>query len=245
VASASLAILSLAYGNFVPGQRLPGRNILMYGISFVVLVASVGLCFTRTAKRSALTIVIYLAVWAGISTPQIIAQPLSIGAWYGFVEAMTSLVGAWILYVELSAFNPTAERSVRTAQILFGLSCAFYGYSHFAYANYTASMVPGWLPGHLTLAYLTGAAHIAAGIGIVAGVLPGLAAVLEASMMSLFGLLVWIPSFFAQPRPTWAASPQAQWSELVVNLMLAAAAWIVAGSLFQRPNKVGQDTSND
>jgi hypothetical protein len=91
--------------------------------------------------------------------------------------------------------------------------------------------VPGWLPGHLRLAYLTGAAHMAAGIGIVAGVLPELAAVLEASMMSLFGLLVWVPSFFARPRPTWATPPQAQWSELVVNLMLAASAWIVAGTL--------------
>lgn len=236
-ASASLAVLSFAYGNFAPGQALPawfpGRNVLVYGTAFVVLIASVGLCVSRAAKQSALIIGIYLAIWGAVSAPPVIAQPLSVGAWYGFVEALTSLVGAWILYVELPTFTLTAERSVRIAQALFGLCCVFYGSSHFAYANYTASMVPSWLPGHLTLAYLTGAAHIAAGIGIVTGVLPGLAAVLEASMMSLFGLLVWIPSFFAQPRPAWAMPPQAQWSELVVNLMLAASAWIIAGSLTQ------------
>jgi uncharacterized membrane protein len=236
IASASLAFLSLAYGNFVPGQALPawlpGRNILTYGAALIVLAASVGLCLTRTAKRSALVIGIYLAVWGAISTPPILAQPLSVGAWYGFVEALTSLVGAWILYAE-----PTAERSIRTAQVLFGLSCVFYGYSHFAYASYTASMVPGWLPGHVTLAYLTGAAHIGAGIGIATRMLPGLAAVLEASMMSLFGLLVWVPSFFAQPRPAWATPPQAQWSELVVNLILAAAAWIVAQSFGTQRSK--------
>jgi hypothetical protein len=51
----------------------------------------------------------------------------------------------------------------------------------------------------------------------------------------LFGLLVWVPSFFAQPRPDWATPPQNQWSELVVNLVLAAAAWVVATSLRNRP----------
>jgi uncharacterized membrane protein YphA (DoxX/SURF4 family) len=126
------------------------------------------------------------------------------------------------------------ERTVRAARILFGLTCVFYGWSHFRYPTYTASMVPTWLPGHLGLAYFTGLAHVAAGVGIIVGVLPRLAATLEAIMMSLFGLLVWVPSFFAQPLPKWATPPQNQWSELVVNLVLAASAWIVATSLRDR-----------
>jgi uncharacterized membrane protein YphA (DoxX/SURF4 family) len=126
------------------------------------------------------------------------------------------------------------DRAVRAAQVLFGLICVFYGWSHFSYADYTASMVPTWLPSRLGFAYLTGLGHIAAGIGISVGVLPRLAATFEALMMSLFGLLVWVPSFFAQPRPSWATPPENQWSELVVNLVLAAAAWIVATSLKNR-----------
>jgi uncharacterized membrane protein YphA (DoxX/SURF4 family) len=74
---------------------------------------------------------------------------------------------------------------------------------------------------------LTGAAHIAAGVAVAVGIFPGLAAALEATMMSLFGLLVWVPSFFAQPRPAWAARPANQWSELVANVVLAASAWLV------------------
>jgi len=95
-----------------------------------------------------------------------------------------------------------SERCVRMAQVLFGLTCVFYGWSHFAYADYTASMVPNWLPSRLGLAYFTGLGHIAAGIGIIVWILPRLAATLEAIMMSLFGLLVWVPSFFcaAQAR---------------------------------------------
>jgi uncharacterized membrane protein YphA (DoxX/SURF4 family) len=126
-------------------------------------------------------------------------------------------------------------RTVRAAQALFGLSCVFYGWSHFAYADYTAGMVPTWLPGRLGFAYFTGLGHIAAGIGVLIGILPRLAATLEAIMMSSFGLLVWMPSFVANPRPEWATPPKNQWSEIVVNLLLAASAWIVAASLRNRP----------
>jgi uncharacterized membrane protein YphA (DoxX/SURF4 family) len=95
-------------------------------------------------------------------------------------------------------------------------------------------MVPAWLPGHLGFAYFTGLGHAAAGLAIIVGTLPRLAAILEATMMSLFGLLVWVPSFFAHPRPAWATQPEHQWSELVVNVVLAASAWVVASSFVTR-----------
>ena len=246
IAAASLGILILTYGDFAPsGQTLPGwipwRETWVYLSALILLAASVGLCFSRTALPSALTIGAYQAVWALIGTPPILHQPLSIGAWYGFCEALTSLVGAWILYATLRWRSPGSEmpiagrRAVRVAQVLFGLTCVFYGLSHFAYADYTASMVPTWLAGRLGLAYFTGLGHLAAGIGIIVGILPRLAATLEAIMMGLFGLLVWVPSFLAQPPPPWATPPQNQWSELVVNLVLAASACIVATSLRNRP----------
>jgi uncharacterized membrane protein len=246
LASASLAILSLSYGDFgVMGQTLPGwipwREVWVYGSALILLGASVGLCFSRAAVPSVLTIGAYQSVWALIGVPQVLAQPLSVGAWYGFCEALTSLVGAWILYIMLrwpsrgSGMPAAGERAVRAAQVLFGLTCVFYGSSHFAYADYTAGMVPTWLPGRLGFAYITGIAHLAAGIGIMVGILPRLAATLEAIMMSLFGLVVWVPSFFAEPRPAWATPPQSQWSELVVNLVLAASACMVAISFSNRP----------
>jgi uncharacterized membrane protein len=238
IASASLALYMLAYGDFAPaGQSLPAwipwREIWVHGSAVLVLAASAGLFFSRTALVSILTIGAYLAVWALLGIPQIISGPLSIGGWYGFCEALSSLVGAWILYTTLRRIS--GERAARVARALFGLTCVFYGWSHFAYADYTATMVPSWLPGRLEIAYFTGLGHIAAGIGLVVGILPRLAAILEAIMVSLFSLLVWVPSFFMQPRPDWATPPQNQWSEFVVTLVLSAAAWIVATSLRERP----------
>jgi uncharacterized membrane protein YphA (DoxX/SURF4 family) len=245
IASASLAILGLIYGSdSLIGQSAPAwmhsRETWVYGWALLVLVASAGLCISFAALPSALAIVGLLAIWALTCTPPIFSAPFSIGAWYGCVEALTSLAGAWILYAMLreqskpSGLPIAGEGTVRAAQIIFGVTCVFYGWSHFAFADYTASMVPNWLPLHLPFAYFTGLGHIAAGVGIVIGILPRLAATLEAIMMSLFGLLVWVPSFFTVPRPEWATPPPNQWSEIVVNLILAAAAWIVAASLSGR-----------
>jgi uncharacterized membrane protein YphA (DoxX/SURF4 family) len=244
LASASLAIFSLAYGDSAPGvQLLPAWipwPVWVYGAALVLLAASAGLFNSRAAVSSALAIGAYQAVWAAICAPPIFSKPFSVDAWYGFVEALTALVGAWILYALLRWQSQPAEqgiageRAVRVAQVLFGLCCVFYGGSHFVYAHYTASMVPGWLPSRLGFAYFTGLGHVAAGLGIIVGVLPRLAATLEATMMSLFGFLVWVPSFFAQPPPRWATPPQNQWSELVVTFVLAASAWVVATSLRNR-----------
>jgi uncharacterized membrane protein len=241
IAAASLAILSLTYGGQSFPAWIPWRETWVYASALVVLAASTGLCFSRTALPSALTIGAYRAVLAVINVPPILAKPLSVVSWYGFCEALTSLLGAWILYTMLrwqsrgSEMPIASERAVRAARVLFGVTCVFYGWSHFAYADYTASMVPTWLPDGLGFAYFTGLGHIAAGIGIMVGILPRLAATLEAIMMSLFGLLVWVPSLLAQPRPKWAGPPQNQWSELLVTLLLAASAWIVADSLRNRP----------
>jgi uncharacterized membrane protein YphA (DoxX/SURF4 family) len=245
IASASLAVWSLAYADFPWGAQsllawLPGRQSWVYGSALILLAASVGLCFSRAALASVLTIGAYQAVGVAISVPQIISKPLGVDAWYSFFEALTPLVGAWLIYAmsrpqsRKSRIPVAAEGAVRAAQALFGLSCVFYGWSHFLYADYTATLVPAWLPGHLAFAYFTGSAHVAAGLAILVGILPYLAATLEAAMMSLFGLLVWVPSLFAHPPPRWATPPEHQWSELVLTLVLAASAWIVAISLRHR-----------
>ena len=247
IAGAGLAVLSLTYRDFAPMWQplpawIPWRETWVYGSGLLVLGASAGLWFSRTALPSALMIGTYLAVWAVTRAAPVVFKPLSVGSWYGLCEALGPLLGAWILYATLrwpSRVPETpliaSERAVRAAQVLFGLTCVVYGLAHFAYADFTASMEPTWLPSRLGFAYFTGLGHVAAGIGIMIGILPRLAATLEAIMMSLFGLLVWVPSLFMQPPPEWATPPRNQWSELFVTLLLAASAWTVATSMQNRP----------
>lgn len=246
-AGAGLAILSFAFGDFAPIWQplptgFPGREVWVAGIALILLAASAGICFPRTALPGILAIGAYLAAWMLVRAAAFASDPLGIGSWYGICEPLAPLAAAAILYASLRPQSSAAQtpflagaRAVRAERVLFGLACAVFGLAHFGFADLTASMVPAWLPGPMAFAYGTGLGHLAAGIGIALGILPRLAATLEAAMMSSFGLLVWVPSLFANPPPEWAMPPQNQWSELVVTLLLAASAWIIAASLRDRP----------
>ena len=232
-----LGILCIVFQDFAPlwkaiPSTLPGRAIWVDACACILIAASLGLCFRRTTLPGVATIGAYYVFWAIGSAPPILSELLSFGSWYGLVIASSAISGVWILY---SALRLRDERGVRIARVVFGLTCIFYGCSHFAFADYTASFLPTWLPGRLGFAYFTGICHVAGGAGIALGVVPRLAATLEAIMMSLFGILIWVPSFFAHPRPAWAGTTLNQSSELVVNLVLAAAAWSIAGSLRMTP----------
>lgn len=239
VAAAGLAVASLGYREFEPIGRslpaaVPARDVWVAGLALLVLAASIGLCFTRTALAGAWTIGAYLAAWLLTRLPAFTTEPLGAGSWYGLCEALTPIAGLLILYPKLrcrSGGSPSGRVSAaRLAQVLFGLDCLVYGWSHFAYAEFTARLVPVWLPDRIGLAHVTGLCHVLAGLGIITGVLPRLAATLEAIMMSAFGLLVWVPTFWAHPPPAWATPPRYRWSELLVTALLAASAWIVAAS---------------
>ena len=247
VAIASVAVFGLVFGDFAPNGTkwtdwFPDSESWVYGSSGILLAASAGLCFARTLAPSAWTISAYFCAWAVSGAFDAASRPLAVLSWYDACEALAGLVATWIffgLYRGPALGSKTSagasERYERAARILFGLACVEFGLGHFALADYTASMVPTWLPGRLAFAYLTGFGHLAAGIALIAGNLPRLAVTLEAIMMSLFGLLVWLPSLFMQTPPEWATPPHKQWSEIVVNLVLAASAWIVAASLRDRP----------
>ena len=243
ISVAGLAMLSLVYGDFAPiFEPFPGFRFWAYGLGAILLAAGAGLFSGRTAPASAVIVGVYGMVWAVARTRSLLLRPWVVGSWYGVCEALGPLVGAWILYAMLrrqdnapAANVVTGDRALRLARGLFGASCIGYGAAHFAYASYTANMVPTWFPGRMGLAYLTGAFHAAAGFGLLFGVLPRMAATLEAIMLSLFGVLVWLPNFFAHPMPEWAPSDQVQWSETFLTFLLAGSAWIVAASLRSAP----------
>jgi uncharacterized membrane protein len=247
IAVGGLAILSLVYGNFSPiwgpfPASLPWRDVWVYGSGGILLAASAGLFLARTALASLIIIGLYESIWTAARVRPVFLKPLIVGTWYGFGEALGPLLGAWILYALLrrqygarAVTAMTGDRALHVARVVFGAACVAYGVAHFAYATLTASMVPAWLPGRLGFVYLTGAAHAAAGLCLLTGIRPRLAATLEATMMSVFGVLVWLPSFFARPVPEWAPSTQYQWSETFLSFLLAASAWIVAASLGNVP----------
>jgi uncharacterized membrane protein len=242
-----LGVLCLFYGSFALQWQsvppwLPWPRGLAYASGAFLLPAGIGLLFKRTAARCALALTVYQLIWVLVRGADVVSDVTSIGPWQGFCETLGLMVGSWMLWACLvPAGDPLRikllddERAMRVARFLFGVSCVVFGLAHFAYAKFTAQVIPPWFPARLSLAYLTGACHVAAGLGLLSSIFARLAATLEAVMLSAFVLLVHVPSIVVAPAPKWAPTPQVQWTELLLAWVLAASAGIVAASLRNRP----------
>ncbi len=90
------------------------------------------------------------------------------------------------------------------------------------YIDFTATMVPAWIPpSQVFWAWATGAGHLAADIALVTGLHSRLAATCLAAMMGSSVLLLHLPRVIGAPET------HVEWIMLGVSSMLAGAAWLV------------------
>lgn len=238
---AALGALGIVFRDFAFAWQLVPKTIAWHDplaiVSGVLLVASgVALLVPRTARLAGLALAAFLFAFVlAARVPPVVAQPHIEANWYGLGETLVLVAGAWTIFATLPARSGPAFAklgNIRFGQILFALALPALGLAHFFYVDQTAPLIPSWLPFHVPLAYFTGAAHIAAGAGILFGIVPRLAATLEAVMVSLFTLLVWVPAVIASPRNIY------DWVELALSAAIAGAAWSVAES-FRLRAKLG------
>jgi uncharacterized membrane protein len=233
-----LGVLSLVYRDFalqwqpVPAS-VPARDILAYLSGAVMIAAAAALLARRTARFASAVLLIYLLLWVVLlKLPSVLTAPQLEFNWLGLGEIAMVLAAGLVIFAEEHAQIAssklkfaTGERGMRIARFIFGLALIPVGLSHFVYAPQTIGFVPTWLPFRPAFAYLGGAGHIAAGLGVLFGVVPRLAALLEAAMIGIFTALVWVPLVIKTP------TSQLQWTGFFISWTIAAAAWVVAGSL--------------
>ena len=157
----------------------------------------------------------------------VVAHPASFGSYSNTADQLAVAAGALVLYATHADIDPAlAARLTRIGRVVFGICAVLFGIAHFVYMNYTAPLVPKWLPPSQEFwGYATGVFHIAAGIAILTGVQARLAAILLTVMYASFTPLVHLRMLLADH------STQFVWSENALNIVLTGAAWIVADSL--------------
>src|ERR1700677_1566271 len=235
---AGLGVLSLFSGDFALNWQpvplwVPARELLAYLSGALLLAGGLGLLIRGTASVASVTMAAFLLSWVLVlQLPRVASAPGDEGMWLGLAESTFLMTGGWTLFATLASPQVRARMSfvtspngTRLARIFFGLACLPLGLSHFIYSDATAGMIPAWIPAHLGFAYLTGAGHIATGLGVLCGVLPRLAATCEAIMISIFVLVLHIPAAAAQP------SSRLMWTMVFVATALAGAVWNIAASL--------------
>ena len=238
----AIAVLALLWDAFDPSQPLPKtfpfRLELAYAAGGFMLAAGAASFWRRTAAWGAGALAAYfgLLVFLVMNGRVILAHPGVYGAWSGAAEPLAVAAGGLIVFARTADINPAlAARLTRAGQLVFGVCAVLFGGAHFFYMNFTAPLVPKWLPfGGAFWGYATGAAHILGGVAILAGVRARLASILLTVMYAAFTPLVHIPSVLAAPAIHY------NWTENAANLVLVGVAWVVADSLARAPGASGQ-----
>jgi len=225
IGTIGFGVVCLAFGDFglqwqpVP-EGVPGRTALAYLNGILLVASGTLLLWPRTALGSARFLAGYFLLWVLLlKVPKVAAAPAVVLPWLGFAEILSLALGAAMLALLLdTTLRPAALRPLR---YLYGVCPLIFGISHFVYVDFTAAMVPAWIPGQLFWAWATGIGHVAAGAAIFSGIMARLAATMLAGMMASFVLLLHVPRVIADP------TSQLEWTMLCVATALAGAAWIV------------------
>jgi uncharacterized membrane protein len=230
-----LGIVGLIYGNAcviweqIP-KALPHRGLVNDLCALIALGCGIGVLLRPTVTIACRVLLPFVLLWLTVlKLPVVFVHFAMEVSWESFAETAAMAAGAWCLFAaHAGAFEQrhlgfaTGARGIGIARLLLIAALPMIGLSHFAYAAFTATLVPGWLPFPLGWVYLTGACSLAAAAGLAFAVLPRLAANLEAVMLWLITLLVWIPQLAASPKA------QGNWSEFLISVAIATGAWLVA-----------------
>lgn len=234
VSMLGLGLLGFVSGDFALNWQpvpawVPGRTLLAYVTAAVFVALGAGLLVDRYKHSFAIATAVAFFVWAVLlHGPGVATNPLSILPWLGFTERLEVAAGALMLAATQVPGTEFARRAMLVGRFAFGACLPVFGLSHFAYAQFTADMIPAFIPAHLFFAYLCGAGHVAAGVAILANVLTRVAAIAFAAMVSGFVLLLHIPRVIADP------GNRTEWTMLVIAMTISAAAWCMAGSVARK-----------
>lgn len=128
--------------------------------------------------------------------------------WINALEELTYSGGAFVMagsFTENTSaggkknFTSLLEKLIPCGRVFYSILMILFGLSHFAFANFIATMVPKWLPAPMFWTYFFGVALVIAGISIIFKILIKPIALLLALTLLLFFLFFHIPDAIANP----------------------------------------------
>jgi uncharacterized membrane protein len=204
----AFGIIQFVAGDFMAGflpvsDTMPGRKLFLYLVSTLFLVGGLSMLVPVSYKRAAkfvgyllLLLVLYPhLVW-------LLSELHNPGPWTSIAENIALCGGAFII----SGF----PKFVKTGKILFALSLPIVAVQHFLYADFIATLIPGWIPFKLFLAYFIGVAFTLACISILTNIKTRLACILLGFMF-----LFWV-IFLHAPRVVSNLNKEPEWTSMFI-----------------------------
>jgi hypothetical protein len=222
VAALAFGLTTLAWHDY-NGWHQP--RYLVYAAAAALIFGGAAIQFPQTAKAGALVLGAIYLFFSFQCVPGIVAAPRIYNSWGNFFEQFSLVTGAAIVYARLSS-RRSRETLNRIGRILLCICTASFTLEQAFYLDPTAKLVPKWLPPSQTFwAVTTTVLFALAAVALLTNRMALLATRLLTMMLAIFGLLVWAPLLFSDPRN------HANWSETVETFAIAGTAWILADLL--------------
>ncbi|MGA9461455.1 MAG: hypothetical protein WBV28_01610 [Terracidiphilus sp.] len=204
--------------------NLPFGVILGGGLMIAQIAAGIGMQFPRTVRLASLILCVVYLSFALACIPDIVAAANIYERFGGsFFLFFSMTCGAIALF---AASEPNAARASvlgRVARIGLGVCAISFTLGQALLLRDTASLVPKWIPpGQMFWAILTTIAFALAAIAMLVHRQARLAILLMTLMLTLFGVLVWVPHVLAHPEAHF------NWSECILTFLTTGACWVVA-----------------
>ncbi|HZR65187.1 MAG TPA: hypothetical protein VFA85_08575 [Terriglobales bacterium] len=207
-------IWSLPFGTVVGGVLMSAQ-----------IAGGIGIQFPRTLRPAAIGLCVVYLCFSLACIPDIIAASNVYERFGGsFFLFFSLLCGAIALYAADTA-NPASGVFRKLIRVALGICAISFTLGQALLLRPTAQLVPKWIPpNQMFWATLTTVAFGLAAVAILINRQARLAMRLMALMLSLFGVLVWIPHVIANTKAHF------MWSECVLTFLVAGAVWTVAES---------------
>jgi uncharacterized membrane protein YphA (DoxX/SURF4 family) len=218
---------------------VPAIPILAYVVGIALLAAGLGIAVSIRPRWAAILLgLFFLLCVLVLLVPKAVARPLDLNVRTCVFEELALGASALTLAGCLQPEDHRSERAGRlpnhaidkliaSGPYLLAVSSIVFGVTHFLVLRFIAGLVPGWIPGSLFWAYLTGAGFIAAGLSIATGVMARWGSFWLGIMFLLWFLLLHSPRVAIHPHLP------AEWSSAFIALGLGGGSWICAWHLLQ------------
>lgn len=202
---------------------LPFGKVIGACLMIALIAGGIGALYPRTARLGSVVLGVVYACFALACVPDIIAAANIYDKYGGSFFVFFSLFcGAIALCAAAQAGSGRAVLFGRVARLGLGVCAISFTLGQALLLRDTAHLVPKWIPpNQMFWAGLTTIAFALAALALLINQQAKLAARLMTVMLVLFAVLVWIPLLIAHPRAHFS------WSECVLTLLVAGAAWMV------------------
>ncbi|HEV8578713.1 MAG TPA: hypothetical protein VGX68_06475 [Thermoanaerobaculia bacterium] len=212
IALVGLGIEHFLFEEFITGrapawpQGIPGGLVWAYVSGVAIIMTGAAILTGKKARSAGILAGILIFIWAFLRhIPVIAGDSFLAGTWTKAGKALTFFGGIYAIAgtlprlensrdTSLMKFMNLSDEFIVLGRICLGLFLVLAGVQHFLYAEFVASLIPGWFPGNAVFwAYFAGVALIAGGVGLFIPQTARLAALFSGLMVFSWFWIIHIP----------------------------------------------------